>query len=230
VLLDGHLPEHGRLLRQVGNPRARAPVHRKIREVALPEAHDAFVGAHEADDDREGRRLAGSVRAEQADDLARADRERDAPHDRSAAVGLDETVGGQHRTLLEERDFGSQSRFVLCTVTVLPPSGAVTSTLRPRSVIVKVAPTTWLPSASVTRAGLPSRTVRTVRFCAASSTARSASALRPVSASFIVTAPTSSTRSTLLSLSRNAVAELDRARQGPRFIVTPSSTTAAPVA
>ena len=54
-------------------------------------------GAVEADGHVERRRLAGAVRPEQADDLARRDVEAHAAHDRAPAVGLGEIVRPERR-------------------------------------------------------------------------------------------------------------------------------------
>ena len=52
----------------------------------------AAVAASIALDDLDGGRLAGAVRSEQRDELARADRQRDAVEDRARAVALDQPV------------------------------------------------------------------------------------------------------------------------------------------
>ena len=61
------------------------------------EPHASAVRAHETDHHREDRRLAGAVRAEEADDLPRRDLDGDVAHDRASAVGLDEAFGGEER-------------------------------------------------------------------------------------------------------------------------------------
>ena len=50
------------------------------------------VGREHGREDRQHRRLAGAVRTEEPDDLARADRERDARERHPAAVALDDAV------------------------------------------------------------------------------------------------------------------------------------------
>ena len=54
----------------------------------LVDADRAGVGRDQADDHVEAGRLAGAVRAEQADDLALVEREFEAAHDRAAAEAL----------------------------------------------------------------------------------------------------------------------------------------------
>jgi hypothetical protein len=93
VLLDRHPPEDRRLLRKVGDPGARPPVHGQLGQVLLAELHHARVRRHEADDDRERRRLAGAVGAEEPDDLARGHLERHVAHDRPPGIGFDEAGG-----------------------------------------------------------------------------------------------------------------------------------------
>ena len=60
-------------------------------------ASGAAVGASIALDDLDRRRLAGAVRSEQRDQLAAADRQRDAVEDRARAVALDQPVDDDHR-------------------------------------------------------------------------------------------------------------------------------------
>jgi len=56
----------------------------------------AAVRADQAAQHRHGRRLAGAVRPEQADDLARADVERQVGDDGTVAIRLEETSGFEH--------------------------------------------------------------------------------------------------------------------------------------
>ena len=62
--------EDRRLLREITDPFARPDVHRIGRHVMVVEQHAARVRPCQADDHAERRGLAGTVRAEQADDLA----------------------------------------------------------------------------------------------------------------------------------------------------------------
>ena len=57
--------------------------------------HAARVGAGQADGHVERRGLPGAVRTEQADDLAGADLDADASHDRTAPVRLRELLRAQ---------------------------------------------------------------------------------------------------------------------------------------
>ena len=59
----------------------------------------AAIGADQAAQHRDGRRLAGAVRAEQADDLAGADRQRQVGDDGAAAVRLAKASGFEHGCL-----------------------------------------------------------------------------------------------------------------------------------
>jgi hypothetical protein len=51
-------------------------VHRQRRDIAIVEQDLAVLAGHQADDHVEGRGLAGAVRAQQPDDLAALDLER----------------------------------------------------------------------------------------------------------------------------------------------------------
>ena len=88
VLLDIQLAEDRRLLRQVGQAQARAPVDRHVRHGPAVDRDLAGVGAHQPDDHVERSGLAGAVGAEQADDFALGDLQRDVLHHLAAAVGL----------------------------------------------------------------------------------------------------------------------------------------------
>ena len=63
-----------------------------LRRVEAEHAHRARVGAAQTLEDLDGRRLAGAVRAEQAEQLAALDGEVDAADDLGVAVALDEAV------------------------------------------------------------------------------------------------------------------------------------------
>src|SRR5207244_6443166 len=88
VLLDRQLAEDRGLLGQVTDALTRSEVHREARDNLAVEARLAPVGPLDADHHVEDRGLAGAVRAEEADDLAGAEAERDVVDDRPAAVGL----------------------------------------------------------------------------------------------------------------------------------------------
>ena len=99
-MLDREAAEDRRLLRQIADALARAHVHRIVGDILIVEQHAAGIGRRQSHDHTERRRLAGAVRAEQADDFAGRDVEVDASHDRPAAVGLGEPFGAQRRHYL----------------------------------------------------------------------------------------------------------------------------------
>jgi hypothetical protein len=108
VLLDGEFAEDRRLLRQVADAAPRALIHRHPRDVGPVEPDRAGRGRDEARDHVERGRLAGAVGAEQADDLALAQLERDVVHHVALAVRLHEPVRREdasrpHRPLGEGR-------------------------------------------------------------------------------------------------------------------------------
>ena len=70
---DAHPPVQAALLGHVAPGPARP-----VRRLAVEPGHGSRVGAEETEDDPHRRRLAGSVRAEETEDLAAPDRERDA--------------------------------------------------------------------------------------------------------------------------------------------------------
>ncbi len=88
VLLHGEAAEHRVLLRQVGDPQARAAVDRQVGELVAVEVDRARVHRHQAHDHVEAGRLAGAVGAEQADHLAARDLERHVLHHRAGLVAL----------------------------------------------------------------------------------------------------------------------------------------------
>jgi hypothetical protein len=96
VLRDGELAEDRRFLRQVGEPEARAPVDRQVREVLAVERHRAAVDGHEAQDHVEAGGLARAVGTEQPHHLAALHRERNVGDDGALAIALHEPLGAQH--------------------------------------------------------------------------------------------------------------------------------------
>src|SRR5687768_2411802 len=88
VVDDRQLAEDRRLLGQVTDAAPRARMHRQPRDVLAVERDAPPVAGHEADDHVEGGGLAGAVRAEQADDLAACDRDRQRGNDLALAVAL----------------------------------------------------------------------------------------------------------------------------------------------
>ena len=85
VFGDGEAAEDGGLLRHVAEPGARAAPERVAGNVAAVEADLAALGAQQAREHAEGGGLAGAIGAEQADDLAERDAEREVVHDDAAA-------------------------------------------------------------------------------------------------------------------------------------------------
>src|SRR5208337_3752098 len=70
VLLDGQLAEHRGLLGEVADPAPGPAVHAQPRDV-LPVEQDPALGRRDQPDDHvEDRRLSGSVRPQEPDDLA----------------------------------------------------------------------------------------------------------------------------------------------------------------
>src|SRR5262249_17636112 len=141
--------------------RPRPLIHRQLCQVTIPEANRPGVGPHEADHDRKGRGLACAVGPQQPHDFSARNLQRPAFDNGAPAVSLYQAFGDQPRA--GKRPFWRKThelRVVRWIVSVLPPSGAVTSTLRPRSVIVKTAPAIRFPWPSITHAGEPSRIVR----------------------------------------------------------------------
>ena len=70
-------------------------MHGQAGQTLRPEHDRSGVGLLESDDHVERGGLAGPVRPEQADDLARVDAQRQAVHHPAAAVRLDEVLGSQ---------------------------------------------------------------------------------------------------------------------------------------
>src|SRR5581483_5221844 len=77
VLEHGHRPEQLEVLERAGDPAADHAVLRDAEKALAFEAQLSRVGSVEAGDEVEDGRLAGAVRADQADDLALRHVERD---------------------------------------------------------------------------------------------------------------------------------------------------------
>ena len=98
VVRHRELAEDRRLLRQVGDAEPRAPVHRQVGDLLLAEKDASPVGRTPPDDHVEGRGLAGAVRTEQPDDLARRRRCRSRRRtDLALAVALAQSARGEDR-------------------------------------------------------------------------------------------------------------------------------------
>ena len=92
IVLDAQLAEDRFLLREVAHSEPRAAVHRLVGGVLAVESDAATVRLDEADDHVESRRLAGTIRAEEANDLAGAHGDLDPIDYRAAIVDLLQTV------------------------------------------------------------------------------------------------------------------------------------------
>src|SRR2546426_169386 len=75
------------VLKRAREPLPPATMRRPTRDVLPRELDGAFVGAVEAAEDVHERRLAGTVRADETDDLAAAEREADLPQRPHALEG-----------------------------------------------------------------------------------------------------------------------------------------------
>src|SRR5688572_20670304 len=95
VLLDREAAEDRGLLRKVADAEPRAAIHRQLRDVVPVEADRSDVGRDEAGDHVEAGRLAGAVRAEEADRLAALHEEADVAHDGPLAKTLAEILRGE---------------------------------------------------------------------------------------------------------------------------------------
>jgi len=97
VLEHGHRAEGLRHLVAAADAAAAASMRREARDVAAVVFDATGVAAHVARDQVEQRRLAGAVRTEDAERLARFDRERDVVRDLHRAVGLADAVQAEQR-------------------------------------------------------------------------------------------------------------------------------------
>src|SRR5690606_17535289 len=107
VVPDRHAAERARLLRQVAQPEARAPVHGQARDVLTAQPDRACVGPHEPHDHVEARRLPRAVRTQERDDLAAAQLEVEPVHDLAPTVALREAAGREHLAVSLRRRHGA---------------------------------------------------------------------------------------------------------------------------
>src|ERR1043165_8735133 len=112
VLLHREASKHRGLLRQVGDAQARAPVDRQMRELVAVEVDRARVDRHEPHDHVEAGRLAGAVGAEQADDFAARDLERNVLHHGARLVALAQALRAQLAQRASRKD-GVRRRSVI---------------------------------------------------------------------------------------------------------------------
>ena len=94
VVLDRQAAENRRFLRQIAHAHLRALVDRFVGQLGdlslvVFQKNASFVGLDESHDHIEGRGLARSVGAEQSDDLALIDVDRDVIDDRTGFIFLD---------------------------------------------------------------------------------------------------------------------------------------------
>src|SRR5207245_2310488 len=174
ILLDGELAEDRRLLREVADAHAAAPVHGQTRDLFSLEEDAAAVGRQEAHHHVERRRLPGAVRAQQADDLSTLDVERHVVDDLAALEPLHDPLRDEpfhpsdpSRQLLHDSPGlrpcpfclpSSRGEKTALTRSCLPPWTTARSS---ESSIVMVSPLTTL-SFCQTRAS-PMRTTRCSR-------------------------------------------------------------------
>ncbi len=95
VVGDREFAEDRRFLRKIADTGAGATVHRLVADVQIVNQHAALVRLNQADDHVETGGLAGTVGAEQADDLAAVNRQADIAHDLTAFIGLGQMLGFQ---------------------------------------------------------------------------------------------------------------------------------------
>ena len=82
-------------LRQVSNPKPRAPVHGQISDIAAVEADISIVRRDEPGDHVKGRCFPSPVGTQQADSFATLNRETDAPHNGASTETLADLVHDQ---------------------------------------------------------------------------------------------------------------------------------------
>ncbi len=114
VLLDGHVGEHRVVLQDVGDAGARELlVGREPRHVRAAHDDPSRLDAREAVDRVQHGRLAGSVRADEAERLSRRHAQAHAVQDLHAAVAGDEVVQGEEWCAERERIQGRGIRDAL---------------------------------------------------------------------------------------------------------------------
>ena len=93
VLHDSELTKDGRLLREVADAEFGTAIHGIVRDADVGEIDITVRRLLQTDDHVECRRLSGTIRSEESDDLALVDAHRDAVDHGTAAELLDETAG-----------------------------------------------------------------------------------------------------------------------------------------
>ena len=94
ILADRHVRVERRRFRQIAGP--ALGLDRLVEDVEARDDGFALGGRHEAGEDAHRRRLAGAVRAEEAEDLAALDAEADVVDRRDAAVAFREVLDLDH--------------------------------------------------------------------------------------------------------------------------------------
>jgi hypothetical protein len=107
VFGDRHVGVERRRFRQVAD--APLGLDRLIKDIEAGDDGFAVRGRHVAGQDPHGRRLAGAVRAEEAEDLAALDAEADVVDGRDTAISLREVLDLNHELLLTEKERGQLS-------------------------------------------------------------------------------------------------------------------------
>ena len=92
VVLHRHLAEHGSLLRQIADSFLSSFVHRKLGDVLIIKEHTSSVRDNLSGDHIETGGLPCSVRTEEANNLSLVNLHRNAFHDSSDAIFLDEVL------------------------------------------------------------------------------------------------------------------------------------------
>src|SRR5205823_4192514 len=154
VLLDRQAAKNRRFLWEISDALAGAHVHRIVGDVVAVEDHAARVGRGQADGHVEGRRFAGAVRSEQADDLPRRNVEVHAADNGAAGVRLGEAFCAECR--LVHPHFEAP---LLCVRNCFRPSSTIVSVvLLNVSVFPIISPPHW----STIFTGAPSTSYRSV--------------------------------------------------------------------
>ena len=88
ILRGRQLAKDRRLLRQIAKTKARPQIHREPGYVLSSQMHAPSFRRFQTDDHVERRRLAGAIRAEQADDFSRFNMQRDIINNTPPAIGF----------------------------------------------------------------------------------------------------------------------------------------------
>ena len=100
IVLDTHLTEHARLLRQIADASTRTLIHRVVRHLLVAQVDMPSVGHDQTRGHIERGGLAGTVRAQQTHDLTLLHVETHVVHHRTFTIPFHETFRPQHQPLL----------------------------------------------------------------------------------------------------------------------------------